>query len=116
MVGDDRTEELRILRDIARWTREAALPLVRGRVERLFDSDAKKRVYAALETGTAGVVAIEKATGVNHNEIGSWIKLWDTEGIVDNGVTPPAATFTLSELGIAPAPPKVDRPRKAGAK
>lgn len=116
MVGDDRTEELRILRDIARWTREAALPLLRGRVERLLDSDAKKRVYAALETGTGGVVAIEKATGVNHNDIGPWIKLWETEGIVDNGVTPTKATFTLSELGIAPAPPKGDRPRRAGAK
>ena len=26
MAEDDRTEELRLLRDVARWTREAALP------------------------------------------------------------------------------------------
>lgn len=115
MAGEDRTEELRVLREIARWSREAALPHVRARVERLVDGDAKKRVYAALEGGNAGVRAVEKATGVNHNDIGSWIKLWETEGIVDGGVTPPRATFTLSELGIAHAPPKVDRPRKAGA-
>ena len=116
MAGDDRTEELRILREIARWTREAALPLVRSRVEHLLDSEGKKRVYAALELGSVGVMAIEKATGVNHNEIGAWLKQWEAEGIVEKGATPPKATFTLGELGIAPALPKAERQRQARAK
>src|SRR5260370_207870 len=67
------SEELRLLAEIARWTREAALPIVRERVERLLDSEPKKRVYEALAEGTMGVSAIEKATGVNHNEINKWV-------------------------------------------
>lgn len=115
-AGDTRTE-LELLREIARWTREAALPQVKVRVQRLLDSDAKKRVYAALEAGDAGVKAIEKATGVNSSkDISPWIKLWEAEGIVDADSNPPKATFTLVELGIEPAPPKTDRPRKAGDK
>lgn len=116
MAGDDRTE-LELLREIARWTREAALPVVRERVERLLESEAKKRVYAAMEGGTAGVKAIEKATGVNSSkDISPWAKLWEAEAIVDRGSNPPKASFSLSELGIAPAPPKTLRPRKAGAR
>lgn len=66
-MADD--EQLQLLREIARWTREAALPVVRDRVERLLDGEAKKRAYEAMADGTAGVTAIEKATGVNHNDI-----------------------------------------------
>ena len=116
MAGDERTE-LELLREIARWTREAALPLVRERVERLLDTDPKKRVYAAMEGGTATKVAISTAAGMNvARDINPWIKVWEDEGIVDRGSNPPKATFTLSELGIPPAPPKTDRPRKATAK
>lgn len=114
MAEDDRTEELRLLRDIARWTRESALPRVRERVERLLDTDAKKRVYAAMEAGSAGVKAIEKSTGVNSSkDISPWVKLWESEGIVDKGSNPPKATFSLNELAIEPAPPKTERPRRA---
>jgi hypothetical protein len=113
MAADERTE-LELLREIARWTREAALPLVRERVERLLDTDPKKRVYAAMEAGTATKVAISTATGMNvGRDINPWIKVWEDEGIVDRGSNPPKATFTLSELGIAPAGPKTDRTRKA---
>jgi hypothetical protein len=77
-MGED-TEELRLLRDIARWTREAALPIVKPRVLALLDSDSKKRVYAAMD-GAANVRAIEKSTGANHNDISQWAKLWATEG------------------------------------
>lgn len=98
-MADDRTEELRLLRDIARWTREAAMPIVRPRVLALLDNDAKKRVYAAMD-GATGVMAIEKATGANHNDIAQWAKQWAVEGIVDANAGPPKATFKMSELGI----------------
>jgi hypothetical protein len=115
-TGEPKTE-LDYLAEIARWTREAALPTVRTRVERLLDSDAKKRVYEALESGKQGVKAIEKLTGVNSSkDISPWAKLWEAEGIVDRGSSPPKATFSLSELGIPPAPAKTERPRKAAAK
>lgn len=111
VAGDGRTE-MDLLREIARWTRELALPRVKERVERLLESDAKKRVYAALEAGDAGLMAIEKSTGANRTrDISPWIKLWIAEGIVDGGSTPPKATFTLAELGIEPAPPKSTRAR-----
>lgn len=105
-------EQLKLLREIARWTREAALPSARERVERLLDSDPKKRLYAAMD-GTKAVTPLEKETGVNHNEIRKWVKEWEAQGIADPGANPPKATFTLSELGIEPAPERVRRERKA---
>lgn len=115
-TGEPKTE-LEYLAEIARWTREAALPTVRTRVERLLDSDAKKRVYEAMEAGTLGVKAIEKVTGVNSSkDISPWAKAWEAEGIIDRGSNPPKATFSLSELGITPASAKTERPRKVSAK
>lgn len=107
------SEELRVLTEIARWTREAALPLVRERVERLLDSDGKKRVYEAMSDGTAAVSAIEKSTGVNHNEINKWVAEWQAERIVELDTKPPKAMFTLRELGITPAPPRTPRARRS---
>ncbi len=106
------SEELRLLAEIARWTRESALPIVRERVERLLDSDAKKRVYEAIAKGTATVSAIEKSTGVNHNEINKWVAEWQTERIAELDAKRPTAMFTLRELGISPAPART--PRKRG--
>jgi hypothetical protein len=114
MAGDDRKTELELPRDIARWTREAALPIVRPRVAALLETDSKKRTYAAMD-GATGVIAIEKATGANHNDIAKWLKVWVAEGIVDAGSNPPRATFTLSELGIEPPPPKAARKPAAKA-
>jgi transposase-like protein len=105
------SEELRLLAEIARWTRETALPIVRERVEGLLDSDGKKRVYEAIAEGTATVSAVEKSTGVNHNEINKWVAEWQNERIVDLDARPPKAMFTLRELGIAPAPPRTRRQR-----
>jgi hypothetical protein len=109
------SEELRLLAEIARWTREAALPIVRERVERLLDSDPKKRVYEALAEGTASVASVEKSTGVNHNEINKWVAEWQAERIVELDIKPPKAMFTLRELGIAPAPPHTPRSRTASS-
>jgi predicted Rossmann fold nucleotide-binding protein DprA/Smf involved in DNA uptake len=106
-------EQLELLREIARWTREAALPVAKARVERLLDADGKKRVYETMADGTAGVTAIEKSTGVNHNDINQWLKEWKAEGIVEADSKTPKALFTLSELGIDPAPARRARTRKA---
>ena len=116
MAGDERTE-LELLREIVRWTREAALPVVRPRVEALLDTDAKKRVYAALESGTASKKAISEITGMNiARDINPLIVLWENEGIVERESNPPKATFSLSELGIAPPGPKTAKPRKPTAR
>lgn len=106
-------EQLELLREIARWTREAALPVAKARVERLLDSDGKKRVYEAMADGTLNVRALEKGTGVNHNDINQWLKDWKAEGIVEVNSKAPKAVFTLSELGIEPAPPRKPRAKKA---
>jgi transposase-like protein len=104
-------DELRLLAEIARWTREAALPIVRERVEGLLDRDGKKRVYEAMSEGTATVSALEKSTGVNHNEINKWVAEWQRERIVELDAKPPKALFTLRELGISPAPLRQQRAR-----
>lgn len=105
--------ELEYLAEIARWSREAALPSVRKRVEGILDTDSKKRLYAALEGGTATKAAIEASIGMNTGrDINPLIKVWEAEGIVERGSNPPKATFSLAELGIAPAPARTARPKK----
>lgn len=108
----ERSEEVRLLTEIARWIREAALPNVRSRIERLVDSEAKKRVYDAIAEGTAAVRSVEKLTGINHNDISRWLKDWEAEGIVEAGANPPRAQFTLRELGIRVPPRPTSRLRK----
>jgi transposase-like protein len=108
------SEELLLLAEIVRWTREGALPVVRERVERLLDSDPKKRVYEAIADGGSSVAAVEKAVGVNHNDIRTWVAEWVAEGIAVPEARPPKAMFTLRELGIAPAPARTPR-RRASA-
>jgi hypothetical protein len=107
------SEELQLLREIARWTREAALPVVRERVERLLDADAKKRVYDAMAEGATGLTAIEKSTGVNHTEARKWIDEWEAEDIAVPDAKPPKAMFTLRELGIPAPQPHTPRRRAA---
>jgi transposase-like protein len=114
-VNDSIPEELHLLREIARWTREAALPLARQRVERLVDTDGKLRVYAAMADGAESLMALERATGVNHNDIRRWLDAWEAEGIAERGAKPPRATFTIAELGIVPPPARPARQRKGGA-
>lgn len=113
MPGDDRTEELRLLKDIARWTREMALPTVRARVERLVDTDPKKRAYSAMAAGTSTMTAIESTSGANHADVRTWLKEWEAEEIAEPDASPPRALFPLAELGIAAPPAKVARSRKA---
>ncbi len=114
MAGEDRVEEIRILREIAPWTRLAALPALRSSAEVLLDTDAKRRAYAAMDGGT-GVIAIEKATGANHNDIAKWLKVWMPAVLVDPDAASPRASFTLAELGIETPPPKAVRAKKSAA-
>lgn len=104
-------EELQLLREIARWTREAALPSARERVIRILDTDSKKRVYEAIVDGTASQAAIEKASGVNHKQFNPWLRAWEAEGIAEPSAGASKALFTLAELGIEPAPPPSRRAR-----
>jgi transposase-like protein len=115
-VTDVVPEELALLREIARWTREAAVPLARERVERLVDSDGKLRVYAAMADGTESLMALERSTGVNHNDIRRWVDTWEAQGIAESGAKPPRATFTIAELGITPPPVRPGRAPKGGAR
>ena len=114
MAGEDRAEEIRILKEIARWTRLAALPALRSRAEELLDTDSKRRAYAAMDGGT-GVIAIEKATGANHNDIAKWLKVWMPAGLVEPDAASLKASFTLAELGMEAPPPKAVRVKKPTA-
>lgn len=114
MAGEDRAEEIRLLKEIARWTRLAAVPALRSRAEELLGTDAKRRAYAAMD-GATGVIAIEKATGANHNDIAKWLKVWAPAGLVDPDAAPPKASFTLAELGLEAPPPKAARAKKPAA-
>jgi len=102
------------LAEIARWSRLAALPGIRARALELLETDSKKRAYAAMD-GKTGVIAIEKATGANHNDIAKWLKAWVVDGLVDPDMTPPRASFTLAELGLDSPRPKSARGKKASS-
>jgi hypothetical protein len=109
---DGKSEELRLLAEIARWTRVSALPVVRPRVVQILDSDPKKRVYEAIAQGTQSILAVEKSTGANHADISKWLRAWVAEGIVEADSKLPKALFTLDELGISHAPARIVRARK----
>ena len=113
MADEEARSDHDLLVDIARWTRELALPLIRERAGPLLDTEPKRRVYQAIESGTAGVKNIEATTGANHNDVRAWVNMWEAAGIAEPGANPPKATFTLRELGIDAPPPKVTRPPKA---
>lgn len=115
-MSDALPEELLLLREIARWTREAGLPAARERVERLVDTDGKLRVYAAMADGTESLMSLERSAGVNHNDIRKWLDTWEALGIAERGAKPPRAIFRLDELGIAPPPARPARIAKGGAK
>lgn len=110
-------EQILLLREIAKWSRESALPTVRDRVARLLDSDLKKRVYEAIADGSMSYRAIEASTGVNRATVKLWVTEWESQRIAEPGAAQPHALFTLRELGIPAAPAKAERPsRKPAAK
>ena len=110
---DDTASQLDLLRELVlatreatKWTREAALPTARARVEGLLDSDAKKRVYQAISHGQVSVRGLENVANVSRNTAQGLVTQWEAAGIVEPGSNPPKAVFTLTELGIAPPAPK----------
>jgi transposase-like protein len=117
MDANQPNEQMELLREIAKWTRESALPTVRDRVMRLLDSEQKKRVYEAIADGRLSYRALETSTGVNRSIVRQWVTEWEGHRIVEPGAPQPRALFTLRELGIPAAPPKAPRtPRSAVAK
>jgi hypothetical protein len=111
------SEEVLLLREIAKWTRESALPTVRERVVRLLDSEQKKRLYEAITDGSMSYRSLEASTGVNRAMAREWVIAWEAQRIAEPGATQPKALFTLRELGIPPAAPKAAvAPKKAAKK
>lgn len=97
-------EQLQLLREIARWTREAALPATRDRVLEILDTDEKLQVYDAMKAGDESIRALERVTGVDRRSITPWVQEWTAKGIVDADASQPKATFGLRELGIQVPP------------
>lgn len=110
------TVEVQLLRQLVKWTREAALPTVRARVEGLLDTDTKRRVYQAIADGKVSVRGLENAANVSRVTAQTLVTEWEAAGIVELGSNPPKAAFTLAELGISPPAPKVATPKGAAAR
>lgn len=112
MDPNDKTLEL--LAQIAKWSREAALPNVRQRVDAALDNEVKLRVYDAIKDGTMTPRKLEKAAlGVRREGAQRLIDEWEAAGLVEPGSDPPKASFTLVELGMKPPPPKAARGTKS---
>jgi len=114
-VNDELQEQVRLLDAIERWTWELALPIVRERVERLLDTDPKKRAYEAMD-GTRSVSAIEKDTGVNHNDIAAWSRTWVAQRVVSSDNGRPRALYDLDSLDIPRAAPRAAKQAKPAKK
>ena len=112
---EDESEQLKLLREIAKWTREGALPAVRARVVGLLDTETKKRVYQAIAEGKVTVRGLENVAATSRSTAQNLVTEWEAAGIVVAGSNPPKAVFTLAELGIAPPTPK-PAPAKKSAK
>lgn len=112
---DKKEEELQLLRQIVKWTREAALPSVQARVIGLLDTDAKKRVYQAIADGEMTVRGLENVAGVSRITAQALVSEWEAAGIVEARSNPPKAVFTLAELGISPSAPKPTKPKGSAA-
>lgn len=115
-MDEDESEQLKLLRQIAKWTREGALPAVRARVVSLLDTDTKKRVYRAIAEGKVTVRGLENVAATSRITAQNLVTEWEAAGLVEAGSNPPKAVFTLAELGIAlPAlkPPQPKKPAKA---
>lgn len=114
--GTKGADELELLRQLVKWTREAARPTVRARVEGLLDTDAKKRVYQAIADGKVSVRGLENAANVSRVTAQALVTEWEAAGIVEAGSNPPKAVFTLAELGISSPPAKSATPNGATTK
>jgi hypothetical protein len=99
---DPNEQQLELLKQIVKWTREAALPAVEKRVFPLLDTDTKKRVYQAIAEGTVTVRKLEDVAKVGRDTAQKFVTEWEEAGMVEPGSNPPKAIFTLAELGISP--------------
>lgn len=115
MVAENESEQILLLRQIVKWSREAALPAVRARVVSLLDTDAKRRVYQAIAEGNVTVRGLENVAGVSRVTAQNLVTEWEAAGIVEAGSNPPKAIFTLAELGIVAPAPKSTSARGAKA-
>jgi hypothetical protein len=106
---DPTDKSLDLLAQLVKWTREAALPNVRKRVDASLDTEIKLRVYHALSDGTMTPRKLEDAhLGVSRDSAQRLVEEWEALGLVDAGSNPPKASFTLAEFGIVP--PRAARP------
>lgn len=114
---DPNERMLELLSQIAKWSREAALPNVQKRVQESLDTETKLRVYDAIRDGTMTARKLENASlGVRRETAQRLVEEWEAAGLVEPGSDPPKASFTLAELGIAPPPPKAAGGKKSAAK
>jgi hypothetical protein len=104
---DPHERTIELLEEIAKWSREAALPAAKARVVGLLDTETKLRVYDAISGGTLTVRKLEDAgLGVSRKTAQEMVDEWDAAGLLIPGANPPKALFSLAELGIVlPATP-----------
>ncbi len=111
---DPNEKALELLAQIGKWSREAALPNVRKRVDALLDNDIKLRVYDAIKDGTMNARRLEDAhLGVSRDSAQKLLAEWEAAGLVEAGSSPPKASFTLAELGIKPPAPNTRAKKSA---
>jgi len=105
--GKGQTEEVvGLLRELIRWTRAMASPLVRERLECTLRTAEERRIYG-LTDGLNSTRQIAKAGGVSKTTVGEWHRKWEQEGIVTEvpgSRGKRCKLFSLSEVGMSIAP------------
>jgi len=107
----EETEQVKLLREILKWTKFAGMADVKGVLQTVLNSDKKKLAYQ-LSDGTRGTRDINSLSGYTGSVSDLW-KEWKRKGIGDTISVQRGErfkrTFDLEDFGIE-LPPVVQAP------
>lgn len=107
-------EQIRLLKEILKWTRFSAMPGVQVALNDTLDSEQKKLIYD-LSNGQRGSVEIAQAAKVSDWTVRNYWRIWASKGLVEPLKAGRGdrfkASFSLEDFGITS--PKIGKPADA---
>jgi hypothetical protein len=100
MSDDVEKEILSTLKDILKWTRIRATPVVKISLERALSKPEYRKLYQALD-GKQTQLGLARRSGLSQPRVSSLITSWQKSGLVEE-VSPHKYNrlFDLEEMGI----------------
>lgn len=102
MIGED-TEQIRLLREILKWTRFSGMKEVKPTLMAVLETSQKRFIYQ-LSDGEKGSIEIAKSTGVSDWTVRNYWRIWSRVGLVEplrsGGGNRFKRAFDLEDFGI----------------